>query len=98
MWTGPISASVFVPEVEMDATRVYIEYLRKCDQKLKDQVTFHFLFPYEKAPNSDERLRSMSDDYMSTNMSRKELLGIIMAENFCSDTNRLLKRIFASRR
>ena len=97
MWSGPISASVFVPEVEMDATRVYIEYLRKCDQKVKEQITFHFMFPYEKPPNTNLQKR-MSDDDMPTNMSRKELLGIITEEDFCSDTNRLLKKIFSSRR
>ena len=97
MWSGPISASVFVPEVEMDAARVYIEYLRKCDKKLKEQITFHFMFPYEKPPKVNLQKR-MSDDDMPRNMSRKELLDIIETEDFCSDTNRLLKKIFASQR
>ena len=100
MWSGPISLSVFVPEVEMDAARIYIESLRKCDRNLKERVAFHFMFPYEKPPltNLHKIAHKMSDDDISANMSRKELLSIATTENFCSDTNRLLKKIFSSRR
>ena len=101
MWSGPISASIFVPEIEMDAARMYIEYLRKCDKKIKEQVTFHFMFPYEKPPinNLKRMLKYMMTDHdVSVNTSRRELLSIIHEEDFCPDTNRLLKRIFASRR
>ena len=91
MWSGPISASVFVHEVALDSTSLYIEYLRKCDQKVKDQVTFHYLFPYEKSPNLQKRIGRKRDEDMPTTLSRKKLLDIITAEDFCSDTNRLLK-------
>ena len=98
MWSGPISTSVFVPEVEMDAARIYIAYLRKCDQKLKKQVTFHFMFPYEKPPIIGARKPLFDENNISTNMSRRDLINIITEEDFCSDTNQLLKKIFASRR
>ena len=51
IWTGPISTSVFVPEIEMEAAELYIAYLRKCDKKLREQVTFHFMFPFDKSPS-----------------------------------------------
>ena len=99
MWSGPISISVFVPEVEMDAARVYIEYLRKCNRRLKEQATFHFMFPYEKPPITDLRkMREVNDDDVSTNASRRELLNILAEQDYCSDTNFLLKKIFSSRR
>ena len=99
MWSGPISISIFVPEVEMDAARVYIEYLRKCNRRLKEQATFHFMFPYEKPPITDLRkMREVNDDDISTNASRRELLNILAEQDYCSDTNFLLKKIFSSRR
>ena len=99
MWSGPISISVFVPEVEMDAARVYIEYLRKCNRRLKEQATFHFMFPYENPPITDSRkMREVNDDDVSTNASRRELLNILAEQDYCSDTNFLLKKIFSSRR
>lgn len=99
MWSGPISISIFVPEVEMDAARMYIEYLRKCNRKLKEQATFHFMFPYEKPPITDLRkMREVNDDDISTNASRRELLNILAEQDYCSDTNFLLKKIFSSRR
>ena len=99
MWSGPISISIFVPEVEMDAARVYIEYLRKCNRRLKEQATFHFMFPYEKPPITDLRkMREVNDDDVSTNASRRELLNILAEQDYCSDTNFLLKKIFSSRR
>ena len=102
MWSGPISVSVFVPEVEMDAARIYIETLRKCDQNLKERVAFHFMFPYEKPPQTNlhkiATTHEMTDDDGSMNVSRKELQRIAIAENYCSDTNRLLKKIFLSKR
>ena len=99
MWSGPISISVFVPEVEMDAVRVYIEYLRKCNRRLKEQATFHFMFPYEKPPITDLRkMRAVNDDDISTNASRRDLLNILSQKDYCSDTNFLLKKIFSSKR
>ena len=93
MWSGPISAAVFAHEGELDSTSLYIEYLRKCDQNVKDQVTFHYLFPYEKSPNLHKRIGGKSEEDMPTALSRKKLLDIITAEHFCSDTTRLLKTI-----
>ena len=99
MWSGPISTSVFVPEVEMDAARIYIAYLRKCDKKLREQVTFHFMFPFEKTPLSNShRAAPIQEDNIPINISRKELQSIVKEKNFCSDTNQLLKKIFSSKR
>ena len=102
MWSGPISVAIFVPEVEMDAARIYIETLRKCDRDLKDRVAFHFMFPYEKPPRTNlhkiATYHKMNDDDISVNVSRNELQNIARGENFCPDTNRLLKKIFLSKR
>ena len=97
MWSGPISASVFVHEAEMDTARIYIEYLRKCDRRMKDQVTFHFMFPYEKAPlmNLTKRMSMIHNDDMSTNTSLNELLVSLTTDDLCLDTTQLLKKIFA---
>ena len=98
MWSGPISASVFVPEVEMDAARIYIAYLRKCDKKVREQATFHFMFPVEKSPLSNSYRASIQEDKIPLNESRKELQNIVKVKNFCTDTNQLLKKIFYSKR
>ena len=93
MWSGPVSASVLVHEIELDSTSLYIQYLRKCDQRVKDQVTFHYLFPYEISPSLNKRIGRKGEDDMPTTLYRKKLLDIIASEDLCSDTTRLLKRI-----
>ena len=72
----------------MDAIRVYIEHLRKCDAKVKDQVAFHFLTPIN-TPKLDGHV--ISD-------SRKELVKLMNQRDFCTDKNALMKKIFQLKR
>ena len=87
-WTGPVSIAVFNTKVEMDAILVYIEHLRKCDAKVKDQVAFHFLTPID-SPKFDRHV--IAD-------SRKELIKLMNQRNFCSDKNSLMKKLFQLKR
>ena len=38
-WSGPISLSLFVPDVEFGISQVYIQYLRKCIPAIQSQVS-----------------------------------------------------------
>ena len=87
-WTGPVSVAVFSTKVEMDAILVYIEHLRKCDAKVKDQVAFHFLTPTD-SPKFDSHVISNS---------RKELIKLMNQRDFCSDKNSLMKKLFQLKR
>ena len=49
-WRGPVSVAVFVPDIEFEAALLYIAKLRNCVIEVQHQVTFHFLFPVDKAP------------------------------------------------
>ena len=40
-WTGPISMSLFVPDVEFSIAKYFIEHLRNCYSNVRDRVTFH---------------------------------------------------------
>lgn len=40
VWSGPISVSLFVPDVEYDIGKVTVNYLRKCIPRIKEQVRF----------------------------------------------------------
>ena len=45
MWTGPISVSVYVTQIELDTTTIYINYMRHCCSEVRNQVSFHFISP-----------------------------------------------------
>ena len=44
-WTGPISVSLFVPDVEFTIATVFIEFLRNCFPSVRDRVSFHMIYP-----------------------------------------------------
>ena len=49
-WNGPVSVAVFVPDIELEAALVYISKLRQCFEEIRNQVSFHFLYPIDKPP------------------------------------------------
>lgn len=45
-WSGSISAAVYAAgDDEYNLLMLYIAYLRKCYQVVKDRVTFHLAYP-----------------------------------------------------
>ena len=44
-WSGPVSISVFVPDIELALGLKYIQYLRSCYQAIYRQVSFHLTYP-----------------------------------------------------
>ena len=44
-WSGPLSISVFVPDIELALGLKYIQYLRSCYPAIQSQVSFHLTYP-----------------------------------------------------
>ena len=44
-WSGPMSISVFAPDIELGIAVKYIQYLRSCYPAIKRQVSFHLTYP-----------------------------------------------------
>lgn len=49
-WTGPISVSVFILREEFLLTELYIAYLRQCFHHVRDQISFHLVYPRDYPP------------------------------------------------
>ncbi|KAG5866935.1 hypothetical protein JTB14_023203 [Gonioctena quinquepunctata] len=50
-WNGPISLAVFAAsQEELNSLLLYITYLRRCDSKIGDKVSFHLALPEERQP------------------------------------------------
>jgi hypothetical protein len=45
-WSGPISIALFVPDVEFHISKVYINYIRRCFPRVKEQVSSNMFFIY----------------------------------------------------
>lgn len=63
-WGGPISLATFAAnEKELNRLLLYILYLRKCNLRIKEKVTFHIAIINEKGPKKftidEERLGKM---------------------------------------
>ena len=52
-WSGPISISVFVPDIELALTLNYIQYLRSCYPAIQRQVSFHLAYPADHPGTQD---------------------------------------------
>lgn len=46
-WTGPMSVSVFTLAEEFLLTELYIAYLRQCFHQVRDQISFHLVYPQD---------------------------------------------------
>ncbi|CAG0920323.1 unnamed protein product, partial [Notodromas monacha] len=42
-WHGPLSVSIFVPDVELHLAKTVIKFLRRCSPAVADRVSFHFV-------------------------------------------------------
>ncbi|CAH0553078.1 unnamed protein product [Brassicogethes aeneus] len=50
-WNGPISLAIFAAsEDELNTLLLYVMYLRKCDARIRDKVSFHLAIPKDKRP------------------------------------------------
>ncbi|XP_059082616.1 beta-1,4-glucuronyltransferase 1-like [Tigriopus californicus] len=65
-WSGPVSIALFTPDVEFHISKIYIKYMQRCFPKIKEQVSFHFLFPVDHpvkdSPSLNEIVGEMSCD------------------------------------
>ena len=52
-WSGPISISVFVPDIELALALHYIQYLRSCYPAIQRQVSFHLAYPADHPGTQD---------------------------------------------
>ena len=59
-----MSVSVFVTRLELEPTKIYINYLRDCYPEIKNQVTFHFMSPNERSDEIDAQLMHNSKKEM----------------------------------
>lgn len=51
-WNGPISLATFAAsDDELSALLLYILFLRECNAKIREQVTFHFAYSKDRRPN-----------------------------------------------
>jgi len=62
-WGGPMSIAVFVPGVELAIGVRYIQYLRDCNQDIRNQVSFHLTYPvdHQGVPHHPD-LREVDDN------------------------------------
>lgn len=57
-WNGPISVATFAAsDDELNSLLLYILFLRDCNAKIRDQVSFHFAYP------RDHRLKNINIDF-----------------------------------
>lgn len=60
-WSGPISVALFVPDVEFGIAKAFIEYLRNCYPRVREQVAFHMIYPEEYPPRNLSHLEGILD-------------------------------------
>ena len=53
-WAGPISLTLFVPDVEFAVARVFIQFLRKCYPAVRERVGAHIPGYWVRFPLSSE--------------------------------------------
>jgi hypothetical protein len=49
-WSGPISLTIFVPDIEFDFATKFIQHLIHCDPWIMEKVSLHLIYPVEKPP------------------------------------------------
>ena len=70
MWTGPISVSVYVTQIELDTTTIYINYMRHCCSEVKNRVSFHFISPNGESDDLEDLLIKEAKNKTSAILSR----------------------------
>lgn len=52
-WTGPISCAIFTAgDDELYVMQLYLSYLRHCFKPIRERVSFHLVFPKDRAPDN----------------------------------------------
>lgn len=52
-WSGPISASLFAAgNDELYLLQIYVSYLRNCFPAIRNSVSFHLIYPKDRAPTT----------------------------------------------
>ncbi|XP_046990588.1 beta-1,4-glucuronyltransferase 1-like [Schistocerca americana] len=49
-WCGPISVSIFAPDLDYQIAEAYISYLRQCFSDITSQVSLHIIYPIDFPP------------------------------------------------
>ncbi|XP_014274469.1 beta-1,4-glucuronyltransferase 1 isoform X2 [Halyomorpha halys] len=57
-WRGPISAALFAAgDEEFGLLQGYIDYLRHCYPAVRDRVSFHLAFPWDRLPSKNQPVK-----------------------------------------
>ncbi|GAB6021490.1 hypothetical protein CHUAL_004096 [Chamberlinius hualienensis] len=49
-WQGPISTAVYIPSTEYHVAQIYLRFLIQCFPSVKENVSFHFVYPVDQPP------------------------------------------------
>jgi len=60
-WKGPLSVALFLPDVEYSIALIFIKFLRNCYPAVRDQVSFHIIYPDEYPPKNMSHLEGIID-------------------------------------
>jgi hypothetical protein len=75
-WSGPISISIYAPDLEYDFTAKIIQHLVQCQPAVMTKVAIHLIFPSEKPP---KRLSKMSNNIDCSTGSAEKLIRTSLA-------------------
>ncbi|CAH1394071.1 unnamed protein product [Nezara viridula] len=57
-WRGPISAALFAAgDEEFGLLQGYVDYLRHCYPAVRDRVSFHLAFPWDRLPSKNQPIK-----------------------------------------
>ena len=55
LWSGPISLSLFVPDVELDFATRFLNHFFICDETMASHLAVHLIFPGQNVSTSDNK-------------------------------------------
>lgn len=85
-WHGPISVSVFVPDHDYYIAIHYIHHVRRCFPVIRDNVSFHFVYPIKRPPKFLSKLTN------GTSLSCSEIHRFNSIMNWQPDTAQSWKK------
>ena len=77
-WSGPISVSVFTPDLEYEVSVQYIYFLQTCYPGIKEQVSFHFVYPLSHPMRSMDWSQVLHSD-VSCDQDPKDYLSHLLS-------------------
>ena len=72
-WSGPFSIAIFTPHYDYHISLKYIEYLRYCFPKVREQFSFHICFPHNHTIRENKHLHSIHVEDMACDQPRDVL-------------------------